>query len=105
MNAQRSAYEKDRHAQLMALLSDHHSGLMNIQLQNSALLLVALGWLASSKEMQVLLRGNIILPSAVNHRGPRPCLHLLCVGASHLCRMFPNHNRAQSIGLHASESF
>jgi hypothetical protein len=36
-----------------------YAGLMDLQLKNCALLVVALGWLASSQTMQELLRGNL----------------------------------------------
>ncbi len=53
-----TASVKDRHEQLMVILSDNYSGLMDLQFKNSGLLLIAIGWLASSTTMQSLIAGN-----------------------------------------------
>lgn len=57
-DAATTATAKERHDQLTAILSENYSGLLELEIKNSGLLIIGLGWLASSTTLQSLIRSN-----------------------------------------------
>ncbi|ABW32780.1 hypothetical protein [Acaryochloris marina] len=59
-----SATKKERAEQLLSVVSGIYSTMLEMQLKNSALLVIVIGWLASSETLQKFIKSAPIIPPA-----------------------------------------